>query len=403
MKENKKSKSSVKHSYTNKSYKKWTTFSWFLFGLILFAGVGYATTINEWSTTSNQITFGNTSGLSGQVPNRDLVSTLPSGSTKNITVCSSGCDYTTIQEAINEVPYMLRQKYFINVSSGTYNEDIWVPPILVADILSPTEGSVGGLQIKGNCADLSAVKVKSIHITGANGANSLTINCFQVTGQEPTSDENASVIAYGSDDLQFSQLNITGTVNNAITLYSSYANMNRIYVNSNQQYGLFVKRSAKAVVGDEGSDSVLGLVGSTAVANYRAHDGWIDIVNLSTSTVSCDKKGGIIKYHNGYLCGNNFLGTNDGSNLDLNLTASQTATRYLRIRTTSTGVILNGVGSTSNRLLLGAGSNTQNIVIDNKLFNITSGNLSIYDLRGSGNDYACLDANGQLFRSNTAC
>lgn len=50
------SKNSVNSSYT-KSYKRWTAFSWFLFGLILFAGLGYATTVNENSLISNNITL----------------------------------------------------------------------------------------------------------------------------------------------------------------------------------------------------------------------------------------------------------------------------------------------------------------------------------------------------------
>lgn len=43
-------KTAFNSSYT-KSYKRWTAFSWFLFGLILFAGLGYATTIRDTGTS----------------------------------------------------------------------------------------------------------------------------------------------------------------------------------------------------------------------------------------------------------------------------------------------------------------------------------------------------------------
>ena len=46
-----------------------------------------------------------------------------------------------------------------------------------------------------------------------------------------------------------------------------------------------------------------------------------------------------------------------------------------------------------------------NIVVNGEIWSegMTSGSIEITDLTGTGNDYACIDANGRLFRSNTAC
>lgn len=52
LKAKKNKKSSANRSCT-KSYKRWTAFSWFLFGLIIFAGIGYATTIRDTGITNS--------------------------------------------------------------------------------------------------------------------------------------------------------------------------------------------------------------------------------------------------------------------------------------------------------------------------------------------------------------
>jgi hypothetical protein len=86
------------------------------------------------ATLNNTFLYSPYFGYSGQIQNRPLYS---KGIT-TVTVCSVGCDYTTIQDALNEVPYFINQKYTVQISAGTYAEDLWIPPIQVGDIVHLT-------------------------------------------------------------------------------------------------------------------------------------------------------------------------------------------------------------------------------------------------------------------------
>ncbi|KKK92947.1 hypothetical protein LCGC14_2697810, partial [marine sediment metagenome] len=141
--------------------------------LLLIGGAIAVTTITDTTIDSGNITaenlyFGNTNGTgNATLPERPFTS----NSVRTINVdAGGGGDFLTIQEAINQVPYMLRHMYIINISTGVYNEDLRIPPVLVSDIIRLDEGSVEGLRIRGNVADINAVQVNSIHIISPLGS-----------------------------------------------------------------------------------------------------------------------------------------------------------------------------------------------------------------------------------------
>lgn len=254
-------KDSVNSSYT-KSYKRWTAFSWFLFGLILFAGIGYATTINEGGVfNAGQLTFGNTTGTYGETaPNRPLVSNYDT----NFTVCASGCDYTTIQDAVNQVPYILRHKYWIIINDGTYNENVFVQPI-INDRRDQTEGAIAGLSIRGNTSNVNGAKVDSFQFASTQGTHPVIVSYLNIFGSDETSDEGTSFSAYGANVLGH-HLNFTNeSVNYAVMSYESNLEIHTSSF-SGMDYAGLAKVMGHLRMGDTfGGSSINGSLG-TAIA-----------------------------------------------------------------------------------------------------------------------------------------
>lgn len=247
----------LNNSKNSKNMKKIPLLGWFLFGIIIFGGLGYATTISDTgitdtpSVTAGNFLFGNSSGnFNYTVAERPLTSNTDSSKT----VCSSGCDYTTIQEAINNVPLVLRHKYEINISAGTYNEDIYIPPIMNSRS-SNSEGSVVPLSIRGVQGNQNAVLVKSIQVSGVVGTWGTEFSYLNVYGQEPTSDENVSIAIYGSNSVLFRNITINGTVSYGIMAYSSGVYIHSSTFTTNQKNAGLVKAGGFMKFGDDSGNS----------------------------------------------------------------------------------------------------------------------------------------------------
>ena len=223
---------------------------------------------------------------------------LTSNGDVNITVCAAGCDYTTIQEAINQVPYLLRHTYQILISDGTYSENVYVPPTVCARSRGDDEGSVICLRIRGNTTDMNAVKLTSIQISGNIGANNPKIEYMQITGVEADSDENCSIAVYASSQPELFRLNITGDVNKAILLYSSSASVDEVWFN-NQVTGISLKRESMVNAGDIIDVSPAGgLLGEVSDAIIGMESGFGSLVGINMTSyarkVACGVKGGIV-------------------------------------------------------------------------------------------------------------
>ena len=133
---------------------------------------------------STNIYFGQNLGTFGETkPNRPLTS----NADRSVTVCSSGCTYSTVQSAIDDVPFILRHQYTVNIRDGNYSEDVYVPP-LVTSATTNTEGSCCTLEVIGNQSDMNGVRIKSLQVSGITGTWGAIFNYINFYGQEPRSD-----------------------------------------------------------------------------------------------------------------------------------------------------------------------------------------------------------------------
>lgn len=255
-------------------------------------GTGTYTNVTATQVNTTQLFFGNSSSsFNDNAPNRPLVSQKAT----DITVCSSGCDFTIIQDAINTVPYMLRHKYRIFINEDLdYNEDLWIPPVIVSDITDNTEGSTDALRIIGNCSNINGVIVNSIHVTSSQGAVTPNIGCMTVDGIDPHSDENVSIAVYGSNQAQFGDINITANSKYGIMAYSSNVATNGIIL-SGPTNGFLLKRMSLMNIGDIDKGTNGTLSGVFVVVNSGFADIEGNHVTGFTSVVGCGSKSGWAK------------------------------------------------------------------------------------------------------------
>lgn len=178
----------------------------------------------------------------------------------------AGKEFTTIQSAINSVPFMMRHNYTMIIDDGTYAEDLYFPP-MICQRKHPTEGSgVSCLEVKGNTSNINGVKVKSIQTTGIIGANGLGLTYMQIYGQDPTSDELTSLAVYGSNKVIAHHINFTNsTANYAVMAYSSNLEVHTSYFN-NMAYAGLSKVQSNLRLGDNYQGSGNNGTLTTAIA-----------------------------------------------------------------------------------------------------------------------------------------
>jgi len=128
--------------------------------------------------------FGNT-GYSGRLSDRPMV-------TESETILTVGTDTATIQEALNQIPLIIRHNFEIQVPDGDYSgEDLLVPPFMVADDAGMNRDDVTGEgashlpRITGNIDTPTNVQVGSFTVTGTQGAIAPLIEGFNVVGYAP--------------------------------------------------------------------------------------------------------------------------------------------------------------------------------------------------------------------------
>ncbi|KKN69649.1 hypothetical protein LCGC14_0439520 [marine sediment metagenome] len=183
--------------------------------------------LNATNIYGGNFYFGNTSGTFDETcPDRPLVS----NADRDISVCSSGCDYITIQEAVCQIPLINRFKTKIDVGVGTYLEDVFIPPVITSG-LHPTEGAISRVQIIGSQVTPLNVKVNSFTISSGSGTLEPTLAGFSMLSHSPQSDENASIYVYGTQqagisDITFEEVSSTTLI--GIEVYSSGVSVHNI-------------------------------------------------------------------------------------------------------------------------------------------------------------------------------
>ena len=255
----------MKETKTNKFLRKNKSLIGIVSILMLIGMVWAVTTITDSGTITPQLTFGlNAGDVINQASTRPLVSSADT----NIAVPA---DYATIQEALNTVPFMLRHKYIITVSDDTYDENLWIPPTIIMDILDATDGSTVGLRLRGNTGDVNGVKVKSIHISSGIGSQNPTIEWLTVTENDPYSDENVSIAVYGSNHPIIKNINFTSsTAKYGIMAYGSSISINSIdFGNNDLENAMLMKHGGQIFIGDtENIGSVSGYVFVNSGGNF---------------------------------------------------------------------------------------------------------------------------------------
>lgn len=116
-----------------------------------------------------------------------------------VSVCSSGCNYTTIQEAVDNLPLFLMGQYTVNVHNGDYStEGIVIRGSFGINSRSGSETS--RLVLTGNITNPGEVKIGSIFVIGLKGRTNI-IEGFNFTSFNSFTNENASLDVDNSDEV----------------------------------------------------------------------------------------------------------------------------------------------------------------------------------------------------------
>jgi len=223
----------------------------------------------EWRFDSVSTDYSNI----GAEVNRPVISNEP----KTIDVPG---DYSTVQEAVNQIPMFVRNDITINLSDGTYSEDVIVPFYLGRDQVNKTDTSGGfpngRVRIDGNSTDPSQVELNSIAYSGMKQTQSELIG-IRFTGSVPYDNQDIAVLNYSGDelwavDLEFSS---SGAVY-GVAAYNGTAQLKRCDF-TGLDHGGYAKR--------EGVVTATNNTGNTTKETYvSGNGGRITVWNDSTTS-----------------------------------------------------------------------------------------------------------------------
>lgn len=234
------------------------------------------------SVSQEQLQYAlNNTGFSGRLSGRPIV-------TESETILKVGTDTSTIQEALNQIPLIIRHNFEIQVPDGTYNENLLVPPFLVADSVgknretADAEGASHVPRINGNINTPTKVEVNSFTITGTQGAIAPLIEGFSIIGTAPYADEDAGIEVYGSQDVSFRWITFeNGTARVGFLPYGSGVTIRQECNLGNNivKYGVETKHNAHVNIDSFGqSGASFGLEGSAT--DYAVFNNDSGIVTL---------------------------------------------------------------------------------------------------------------------------
>lgn len=213
------------------------------------------------------------------------------------TVCNSGCNYTTIQDAVNDVPYYIEHEYNISVQAGTYDEDVKVQNVR-GNHLTVNNNERSFFRIEGNNEDPDTVKVKSFYIDNIKGM-AFKLTGFQIYSTNPYTNEQAGVEFYSVDHGVFGRSNYTNGTNGFVC-YSSKCNMDVI------NFGTHVLTGDAIVVKhlgflDEQKEAGLPTSGTVNGSVYRINGGFVQFQGKdSTLSGEAGLYGGLLDTSNNW-------------------------------------------------------------------------------------------------------
>ena len=139
------------------------------------------------SIDAESVTVGATPGPSGEFGSRPLMSR----GSRYIRVPD---DYETIQQAVNQIPIINRHNQVIDIDSGTYSEDVVIPPVIAADVSGQPNGLNTNVQIGGSDG---LARVNSVTVVNPSGVVAIGLHDIAPMQLNPYSDEYAVIAVYG--------------------------------------------------------------------------------------------------------------------------------------------------------------------------------------------------------------
>jgi len=221
--------------------------------------------------------------LNPSYPNRPLASQIQ----KTITVCDSGCDYTSINNALGEVPLIMYHKYYIKVNATNYsaNEDVIIPATIQSGFGSAIGLSQLTVQGIGGFA-----KVKSIIAFGGEGYGSPLVATFNVSEANDLDNEDAAIEFYGVTAGAVQNIIISGNQTYALVVYSGSVSVNNISVGDCKLVnGLSTKHNG-FIFGDDDTISII----SGSVKNYPLVSGGGGIISYANMSATGNCSGTLV-------------------------------------------------------------------------------------------------------------
>lgn len=211
--------------------------------------------------------------LTAGSPRRRLVS----ATDRDITIPD---DYGTIQEALDQIPLVMRHNWTIDVRAGSYDEDIVVPPF-IGEWARPGHSEGVPVQITGNRKQPSNVSVGSVFVTSVFGTIPIQFRGLEITRENPYDDESVGIGVYGSSEVGLVDITFTGGFN-GVHAYNSQVMLRNVDFGDGvlDGRGITVKHGGFAYENIDAAEPTSGTVGAIA---YNALSGRIWIAGNRSS------------------------------------------------------------------------------------------------------------------------
>lgn len=213
------------------------------------AAVTYRSADAEDMTASNSLTDPAGVSHTGELADIDDVGSggnvssdsgreLYSSTAINVTVDSSGADYTSIQAAVDDIPFLLYDEVVIDVASGfnASTEDLLVQPIHGGTGTVSALGWEHKVRIIGDTTTPSNNPLGSVMVVGMSGGF-VSIDGFELQNDNPHDNDNAAAAAYMSDSVRFNFVNFAGGTNGIISYGKSHVGVKDCDLGSNALSG----------------------------------------------------------------------------------------------------------------------------------------------------------------------
>ncbi len=325
-----------------------TTISWVSGNTDVIANDGTVTRPDNGSGDT-EVTLTATISKGSENDTKEFAVTVKENTLYDFTVCSSGCDFTTIQSAIDAAT----GGDTIGVSAGTYSENITVNKTLTIIGAGMETTIIQASNANAHACTISAndVTISGFTINGATGTNYAAIYLSSVTGAVLNnliiSNNYRGVYFYSSSSNQILNSILTQNYEFAINMYQSSTN-NTISGNTVS----YVTTGHGIGTGDQSNSGTIienNIVYSTNGSGIIGYAGSNNMQIRGNTVYDCGGSGICIGWSSGCLVENNSLYNNSaGFTFD---TASSNIVRNNKIYSNSEiGVEISGLGSTNNQI-----------------------------------------------------